>query len=74
LWLALYAESLYTLTRNRCNSRHKVVGRAGFQESGKAPYEVYSEPNLADYNPNPLQSFNDFSKVCRPDIQLAVVI
>lgn len=27
----------------------------------EAPYGIYPEHNLDDYNPNPLQSFNDFS-------------
>lgn len=51
----------------------KSLDEPAFKSLAEAPYEVYPEHNLADYNPNPLQSFNDFSKVCRPDVPLAIV-
>lgn len=51
----------------------KSLDEPAFKSLAEAPYKVYPEHNLADYNPNPLQSFNDFSKVCRPDVPLAIV-
>ena len=34
----------------------------------EAPYKIYPEHKAADYMPNFLQGFNDFSKVCELEV------
>jgi hypothetical protein len=42
----------------------KSLDELAFKSLAEAPYKIYPEHNQADYIPNFLQSFNDFSKVC----------
>jgi hypothetical protein len=51
----------------------KSLDEPAFKSLAEAPYGIYPEHNLGDYNQNPLQRFDDFSKVCRPDVPLTIV-
>jgi hypothetical protein len=46
----------------------KELDELALRSLADAPYKIYPEHDAADYIPNFLQSFNDYTKVCWRDL------
>jgi hypothetical protein len=74
LLLAPYAESPYTQLGTGVMSGSKSSDKLAFKSLAEADCKIYPVHTPTDYIPNSAQSFNDFSKVCRHDVPLAIII